>query len=98
VVISSVIPLERGIQLVRLSMCRGLPRGSMMSLANLGRIVAIACACLMLLASPAPGKDEDDSWTVKHDVIGKEKNKQSKDVSGIACTTQKGFPRTCLII
>jgi hypothetical protein len=52
----------------------------------------------MLLASPAPGKDEDDSWTVKGDVIGKEKNKQSKDVSGIACTTQKGFPRTCLII
>jgi hypothetical protein len=69
-----------------------------MPLANLGRIAAIACASLMLLASPAPGKDEDDSWTVKGDVIGKEKNKQSKDVSGIACTTQKGFPRTCLII
>lgn len=79
-------------------MCRGSPRGSMMSLANLGRIAAIACASLMLLASPAPGKDEDDSWTVKHDVIGKKKNKQSKDVSGIACTTQTGFPRTCLII
>jgi hypothetical protein len=44
-----------------------------MLLANLGRIAAIACASLMLLGSPAPGKDEDDSWTVKGDVIGKEK-------------------------
>jgi len=68
----------------------------MMSLATLGRIAAITCASLMLLAGPAPGKDKD-SWKVKPDVIGKDGG-PSEDVSGIACTTPTGFPRSCLII
>ena len=42
-------------------------------------------------------------WEVEGKLIGKiskktGKVKKSEDVSGIACTTSKGFPRTCLII
>ena len=73
----------------------------MMSLANLGRIAAIVCVLPALLVGPAAGKD--DSWEVEGKLIGKiskktGKVKKSEDVSGIACTKQKGFPRTCLII
>jgi len=68
----------------------------MMSLANLGRIAAIACFSLALLAGPAPGKDED-SWKVKPDVLGKDDG-PSEDVSGIACTTPEDFPRSCVVI
>ena len=73
-----------------------------MSLANLGRIAAIACVLPVLLVGPAAGKD-DDSWEVEGKLIGKiskktGKVKKSEDVSGIACTTKKDFPRTCLII
>ena len=76
--------------------------GTMMSLANLGRIAAIVCVLPVLLVGPAAGKD-DDSWEVEGKLIGKiskktGKVKKSEDVSGIACTKQKGFPRTCLII
>ena len=68
-----------------------------MSLARLGRIAAVACVLpLVPLTGPAFGKDKD-SWPVKGDLIGKD-NKNSRDVSGIACTTQKGFPRSCLVI
>ena len=73
-----------------------------MSLANLGRIAAIACVLPVLLVGPAAGKD-DDSWEVEGKLIGKiskktGKVKKSEDVSGIACTAKKDFPRTCLII
>ena len=73
-----------------------------MSLANLGRIAAIVCVLPVLLVGPAAGKD-DDSWEVDGKLIGKirkktGKVKKSEDVSGIACTAKKGFPRTCLII
>jgi hypothetical protein len=74
----------------------------MMSFANLSRIAAIFCVLPALLVGPAAGKD-DDSWEVEGKLIGKiskktGKVKKSEDVSGIACTKQKGFPRTCLII
>jgi hypothetical protein len=73
----------------------------MMSLARLGRIAAITCVLPVLLVGPAAGKD--DSWEVHGKLIGKiskktGKVKKSEDVSGIACTTKKGFPRTCLVI
>ena len=73
-----------------------------MPLANLGRIAAIVCVLPVLLVGPAAGKD-DDSWEVDGKLIGKiskktGKVKKSEDVSGIACTAKKGFPRTCLII
>jgi hypothetical protein len=67
-----------------------------MLLANLGRIAAIVCVLPVLLVGPAPGKD-DASWKVKPDVTGKD-DEPSEDVSGIACTTSKGFPRSCLVI
>jgi hypothetical protein len=68
----------------------------MMLLAGLGRIAAIACALMLPLAGPASGKDKD-SWKVKGDFAGKD-GEPSQDVSGIACTTRKGFPRSCLVI
>jgi len=39
----------------------------------------------------------DDAWPVKKRLIGEDGGK-SKDVSGIACTTTDGFPRSCLVI
>jgi len=39
----------------------------------------------------------DDEWPVKNKLIGKDGGR-SKDVSGIACTTARGFPRSCLVI
>lgn len=70
-----------------------------MSLARLVWIATIVCALPPTLSSsPAPGKDRaEDSWPVKGALIGKN-DKKAKDVSGIACTTQKGFPRSCLVI
>ena len=65
-----------------------------MSLANFGRVAVIVLVLLMVLAGPAPGQD---SWKVKPDVIGKG-DEPSEDVSGIACTTSTGFPRSCLVI
>ena len=68
-----------------------------MSLASLGRIAAIACALpLVLLTGPAAGKDKE-SWPVKGDLVGKN-DETAEDVSGIACTTGNGFPRSCLVI
>jgi uncharacterized protein DUF3616 len=69
----------------------------MTPLANLGRIAAIACASLMLLAGPAPGKDDDDSWKVKPDIVGRD-DEPAEDVSGIACTDLEEFPRSCLVV
>ncbi|MCK1362398.1 DUF3616 domain-containing protein [Bradyrhizobium sp. 199] len=39
----------------------------------------------------------DDAWQVKNRLIG-EDGGRSEDVSGIACTTADGFPRSCLVI
>src|SRR3569833_29533 len=38
-----------------------------------------------------------DAWPGKKRLIGEDGGK-SKDVSGIACTTTEGFPRSCLVI
>jgi hypothetical protein len=68
-----------------------------MSIARPSRIAVIVCVVLLaLLASPAPGSD-GNPWPVKGKLIGKD-DKKSEDVSGIACTTQKDFPRACLVI
>lgn len=57
-------------------------------------------ALAMLLAAwpnaPAFAKDKGE-WSVKGKLLG-EDGKKSEDVSGIACTTDKGFPRFCLAI
>jgi hypothetical protein len=47
----------------------------------------------------------DESWKVNHKLIGKPReitnendpNHKSKDVSGIACASEAGFPRICLV-
>ena len=61
---------------------------------------SILLALAMLIAAwpsvPSAGKDKDE-WAVKGRLLGEDGDK-SKDVSGIACTTDKGFPRTCLVI
>ncbi|WP_334419007.1 MULTISPECIES: DUF3616 domain-containing protein [unclassified Bradyrhizobium] len=40
---------------------------------------------------------EQESWPVKRKLLGKQ-GKKSKDVSGIACKTDRDFPRSCLVI
>jgi hypothetical protein len=47
-------------------------------------------------APPAVAKDPD-AWLVKGRLFGKD-GKKSTDISGIACSTAEGFPRSCLII
>ena len=67
-----------------------------MSLARICRIAAfvpILTAAGFLFAFAAPG----ETWPVKDRLIG-EDGEKSKDVSGIACTTTQGFPRSCLVI
>ena len=69
------------------------------------RAIAVA-AWLAMGAVLAHGvtAQADESWTVNHKLIGKPRertpdndpNHKSKDVSGIACATQSGFPRICL--
>ncbi len=59
---------------------------------------ALATLAVLLVASAdlAIAKD-GDKWDVEGLLVGK-KDKASKDLSGIACATDKGFPRTCVII
>lgn len=62
----------------------------------LSRLIAIA---LLLGASPpgAATAQHERVWTVRDKLVGKD-NKKSVDVSGIACTSDRGFPRSCLIV
>jgi hypothetical protein len=41
---------------------------------------------------------DGETWRVDELLVGKKKDKKSKDVSGIACTKTEGFPRSCLVI
>jgi hypothetical protein len=58
------------------------------------------CVLLIIAAasslSCAAAKDKE-TWPVNNGLIGKD-GKKSKDVSGIACTSTHGFPRSCLVI
>lgn len=68
-----------------------------MSVSNLSRIGAIVFGLsLASYAAPTFGQ-AGDAWPVKNKLLGK-KDKKSKDASGIACTTQPNFPRSCLVI
>ena len=63
---------------------------------------ALLSATLALaLATPALAQAEP-VWPVRHKLLGKQdKNgdrKKSTDISGIACATDAGFPRTCMVI
>jgi len=63
---------------------------------KVGGVVGFLLLVAGLLAAPA-GADEPKSWPVKHRLLGPDGEK-STDVSGIACTTAAGFPRSCLVI
>jgi Protein of unknown function (DUF3616)/Esterase-like activity of phytase len=57
---------------------------------------AIAAAILSLVTAAGAFADETP-WPVKHELIGVHGHK-SRDISGIACSTAAGFPRSCLVI
>ncbi len=62
-------------------------------------LLALALA-LAMPGAPAVAKDKG-AWSVKGMLVGETKGKKekvTKDLSGIACATDSGFPRTCLII
>ena len=66
---------------------------------KLGGVVGVFLLVAGLLtcrAVPACAHDED-TWPVKHKLVGSNGGK-SEDVSGIACDTLRGFPRSCLLI
>lgn len=57
---------------------------------------AMAVVFAVTAAAPAAAKDKSE-WRVNGELVGK-KGKETKDLSGIACATATGFPRTCVII
>src|SRR5207247_2123964 len=63
---------------------------------KVGRVVGLLLLVVGLFAAPA-GADDAKTWPVKHRLLGTDGAK-STDVSGIACTTAAGFPRSCLVI
>ncbi len=58
---------------------------------------ATALIFALLTAGAFQSVAEEPPWPVKHRLLGKD-DKKSEDVSGMACTTDKGFPRACLVI
>ena len=70
-----------------------------------GRPEALRC-CRDIVAHDSVGGEpgigglagDVETWRVDGKLLGKKKDKKSKDVSGIACTRISGFPRSCLII
>ena len=50
-----------------------------------------------LFFSGAAAAQNQAPWPVKEKLLG-DKDKKSEDVSGIACTSASGFPRTCLAV
>ncbi len=74
---------------------------------NLARSVGPALATLVIgLATAHVGPaaaQGSNSWTVEGKLVGKPKveflnSKKSEDVSGIACGTETGLPRVCLLV
>ena len=64
-------------------------------------LAALVLTFAVVAAGHAFAKDKDGGWQVDGQLIGKKKGKKTKDTkdaSGIACATDKGFPRTCLFI
>jgi len=52
---------------------------------------------LLLLPAPSASAADGDVWAVD-DMQGKKKDDVAENVSGIACATDIGFPRNCLLI
>jgi Protein of unknown function (DUF3616) len=74
-------------------------RGASTPMAMASRHLAAAAAILIfsLLAGGPVTAGDDGQWPVHGRLLGKN-DKKSEDVSGIACTTSRGFPRSCLVI
>jgi hypothetical protein len=65
-----------------------------------GLVARLAAAVLVVLAAVAlvPAYAQiDGEWSVKGRLLGKG-GKRSVDISGIACSSAQGFPRSCLVI
>jgi Protein of unknown function (DUF3616) len=58
---------------------------------------ALFCLAELYFGANSSAAKEQESWSVKHRLLGKQ-DKKSKDVSGIACKTDRYFPRSCLVI
>jgi len=58
-------------------------------------LLSALVAWALLTAGHAAGQDE--AWRVKGRLLGQDGTK-AEDVSGIACSTDTGFPRTCLVV
>ena len=58
-----------------------------------GGVAFVALCCLSIATSG----DARERWPVTGKIIGKNE-KKAKDVSGIACLTTSGFPRTCMVV
>ena len=58
---------------------------------------ALLALTTLFAANPPVVAKDNGEWKVNGDLIGK-KDKVAEDLSGIACTTDSGFPRTCLLI
>lgn len=72
--------------------------GTLASTARLsGNVVATAVLVFTLIAGSQVAAGDDDAWPVHGRLLGKN-DKKSEDVSGIACATPRGFPRSCLVI
>jgi hypothetical protein len=74
---------------------------------NLARSVGLALATLVIGLATVHGGSAAaqgrNPWTVEGKLVGKPKDeflnsKKSEDVSGIACGTETGFPRVCLLV
>ncbi len=56
----------------------------------------LALTALFSATAPVAANDTGE-WKVEGELVGK-KDKVAEDLSGIACATDSGFPRTCLLI
>jgi hypothetical protein len=64
------------------------------------RLLAIALCAGWIGSAGLPGVaagQNERVWPVKNKLEGPD-DKKSRDMSGIACTTESGFPRACLVI
>lgn len=68
-----------------------------MAFDRLNCIAAALSGILVLAAAQPTAGQAGEAWPVKHRLVGKDGAK-SLDISGIACTTSDGFPRSCVVI
>jgi hypothetical protein len=61
-------------------------------------LLALPLSVAAVLYWTLPVTSKDDGWDLGGKRLVDKDGKKSKDISGIACTTDKGFPRFCLMI